>query len=319
MTFPVAPVRASAAGFGQGARHYGLPVLAVGAAATALVVLAAWSDADMLDYGVGVVPAVVPGAAAIMSIAVAGIGLDEHRVTSVVTTVLMAALGLLTAWSVAMLPLDALRVVGLVPLPLSGLGLVARVLLLVSGAAATAPILRSRRRRQVRCASCGRVVPGRLDAIPRWPAIVALVFALPYPTLRIVWAFGGTFGTTGQPLDLEPAVEWGATAVGAALVAFTLVLLVGRGPTWARVLLGLGGLFLGVALAVIGALAATVALSVMVAEGPASSPGAGLAAWTFLIVYGSWFMAGLGVLAGSWRYWARRRDSCSTCRSLLAR
>jgi hypothetical protein len=146
---------------------------------------------------------------------------------------------------------------------------------------------------------------------------VAVVFALPYPVLRIVWALGGTFGTTGEPLDLDPAVAWGATIAGLTLVAFAIVLLVGMGPPWARALLGLGGLVLGVALTVIGGLATDLALTMLATEGAQSSPGAGLVTWTFLLVYGSWFVAGLGVIAGSWRYWARRRVDCPACRMLL--
>jgi hypothetical protein len=100
-------------------------------------------------------------------------------------------------------------------------------------------------------------------------------------------------------------------------VAFAVVLLVGKGPLWARALLGLGGVVLGLALTVIGGLAAALAATVLATEGPQSSPGAGLTAWTFLLVYGSWFVAGLGVMVGSWRYWARRRDDCPACRTLL--
>jgi hypothetical protein len=146
---------------------------------------------------------------------------------------------------------------------------------------------------------------------------VALVFALPYPVLRIVWALGGTFGTTGEPLDLDPAVAWGAAIAGSTLVAFAIVLLVGKGPPWARTLLGLGGLGLGVALTVIGGLAGALALTTLATEGPKSSPGAGLVTWTFLLVYGSWCGAGLGIIAASWRYWARRREDCPACRTLL--
>ena len=133
----------------------------------------------------------------------------------------------------------------------------------------------------------------------------------------IVWALGGTFGTTGQPLDVEPAVAWGVVGAGSALVAFTLLLLVGKGPIWARATFGLGGLVAGLALTVNGGLAAAVAVTKAVTDGLEASPGADLPAWTFLIVYGSWFVAGLGVIAASWRYWAHRRDDCPACGPLL--
>jgi hypothetical protein len=48
-----------------------------------------------------------------------------------------------------------------------------------------------------------------------------------------------------------------------------------------------------------------------------SSRGDELMTWTFLVVYGSWFVAGLGVLTASWRYWADRRDDCPECGPLL--
>jgi hypothetical protein len=282
-----------------------------------MFVLATQVDDETLDYGVGIVPAVVPWLSACLSVVLAVVGLSERRASSSAGSVLIGALGVLTAWSVAMLPIDALRVVQLVPLPLSGWGLVLRVLLLAAATGALVPAMKARRARLERCPACRRVLPGKLDAVPRWPAVVAVVFALPYPVLRIVWALGGTFGTTGEPLDLDPAIAWGAVIVGAALVAFAVALLIGRGPLWARALFGLGGLLLGVALAVMGGLAATLALTMLATEGPGSSPGSGLATGTFLLVYGSWFVAGLGVIAESWRFWARRRGDCPACRALL--
>lgn len=314
----IAPIDPSGAGLIRyPSRRLALPALSVAAAGVAMAVLATQVDGQTLDYGVGIVPIIVPWLAAGLSVVLAVVGLSERRAVSSGVSVLMGALGVLTAWSVTMLPFDVLRVVRLVPLPLSGWGLVLRVLLLVAAVAALVPALRARRARTERCANCGRVVPGRLDALPRWPAIVAVVFALPYPVLRVVWALGGTFGTTGEPLDLDPAVAWGAAIAGFGLVAFALLLLVGRGPSWARALLGLGGLLVGVGLTVIGGLAATLALTTLATEGLGSSPGSGLATWTFLLVYGSWFVAGLGVLAASWRYWARRREDCPACRAVL--
>lgn len=314
----IAPVDPSGAGLIRyPGRRLALSAVAVVAAGAAMVVLATQVDDQTLDYGVGVVPAVVPWLAAGLSVVLAVVASSARRVSSSGASVLMGALGVLTAWSVTMLPFDALRVVRLVPLPLSGWGLVLRVLLLIAAAAALVPALRVRRARMERCPMCGRVGPGKLDAMPRWPAVAAVLFALPYPVLRVVWALGGTFGTTGEPLDLDPAVAWGAAVAGLGLVAFAVLLLVGRGPSWARALFGLGGLLVGAALTVIGGLAATLAVTTLATEGLDSSPGSGLATWTFLLVYGSWFVAGLGVLAASWRYWARRRDDCSACRAVL--
>jgi hypothetical protein len=291
--------------------------LAVLAAAAAMVVLATQSTGEMLDYGVGVVPPLVPWVSAWLSVAVALMGLSERRAVSSAMTVLIGGLVIATAWSITMLPFDALRVVQLVPLPLSVPGLVLRLLLLVAAAAALIPVLNFRRAHQERCPSCGRVLPGGLDRVGRWPAVVAVAFALVYPVLRIVWAMGGTFGTTGQPMNLDPAVAWGVVVVGATLVAFTLILLVGRGPTWARALFGLGGLVAGAGLTVTGGLAAVRSAALITNEGLSSSQGDELMTWTFLIVYGSWFVTGLAVIAASWRYWAHRRDGCPTCGPLL--
>lgn len=295
----------------------GLPAVSVTAAAVAMVVLTMHADEAMFDYGVGIVPIVVPWLTALLSIAVTVVGMTVRGATSAVGSLMIGALVVTTAWSVAMLPFDALRIVGLVPLPLSGWGFAMRLLLLTAAASALIPVLRSRRAEQERCPRCRRVLPGRLDRLPRWPAVVALVFVLPYPALRVVWALGGTFGTTGESLEMEPAVAWGAALAGWTLVAFVVVLLVGRGSTWLRALFGLGGLVLGLALTVNGGLAAMLAATMIVREGVRSSPGAGLESWTFLLVYGSWFLAGLGMMAASWRFWAHRRDDCPDCRSLL--
>jgi DHA1 family inner membrane transport protein len=294
-----------------------LPTLSVVAAATAMAVLATQTTGEMLDYSVGVVPVVAPWLTACLSVAVAVLGLRERWVVSAAGSLLIGALVLVTAWSIVMLPFDALRIVGLVPLPLSSWGLVLRLLLLLAAATALLPAFRIRQAHQQRCPACHRVLPGTLDRVPRWPVAIAVVASLVYPALRTIWALGGTFGTTGEPLDLDPALAWGVVVVGLGLVAFTLLLLVGKGPLWARALFGLGGLAAGLALAMIGGLAATRSATLLATEGLQSSQGDELMTWTFLLVYGSWFVAGLGVIAGSWRYWAHRRDDCAGCRDLL--
>ncbi len=314
----IAPAHPSGAGLIPYAnRRFVLPALSVTAAGAAMVVLATQMDDEMLDYGVGIVPVVVPWLSACLSVAVAAVGLSERRASSAAGSILIGALVVMTAWAVVMLPFDLLRIVGLVPLPLSGWGLVMRLLLLLAAAAALVPALQVRQVRQGRCPACRRVLPGTLDTLPRWPIVVAVVASLVYPVLRTTWALGGTFGTTGEPLDLDPAVAWGVVVAGSALVAFTLVLLVGRGPRWARALFGLGGLVAGLGLTVLGGLGAVSAATTLATEGFQSSQGDELMTWTFLLVYGSWFVAGLGVIAGSWRYWAHRRDDCPACRTLL--
>jgi hypothetical protein len=153
--------------------------------------------------------------------------------------------------------------------------------------------------------------------MPRWPIYLAIAGSLVYPGLRLIWVSGGTLGTTGEKSDVEPALAWTLILASLMLVAFTVVLLIDRGPAWLRALLGLGGLLAGAALVTVGGLGSAMTVSMLFAEGPQVSPGAGLSIWSFLAVYGSWLVTGVGVLAGSWRYWAHRRDDCPTCSLLL--
>lgn len=155
-----------------------LATLTVGAAATAAIVLATRADGEALDYGVGVVPVLVPWLAAGLAVVLALIGWRQRWAASVVGSLFLGALILLTAWSIVMLPFDLLRIVGLVPLPLSGWGLALRLLLLLAAAASIIPALQGRKGHQRRCPACGRVLPASLDRLPRWPMVVALVAAL---------------------------------------------------------------------------------------------------------------------------------------------
>ncbi len=295
-----------------------LRVLAVLASGAAIVMLAGQADDQALDYGVGIVPVAAPWLAACLSVVAAVLSLSARRVSSAAGSLVLGALLVVTAWSVVILPFDALRLVGLVPLPLSAWGTFLRLFLLVGSACALVAGLTVRRASQVRCSECRRVLPGRLDRMPRWPAGVAVLFALVYPALRVGWALGGTFGTAGEPLQMDVAIAWAPVAVGAALVAFAIFLFVGHGPLWVRALLGLGGVGLGLLMVMAGGLAAVKAATDLAAEGSQSvEPGSDLMTWTFVVVYGSWFVAGVGIIFGSWRFWSHRRDDCSACRTLM--
>jgi hypothetical protein len=301
---------------GPALRHLVLPVLAVLASGAAMVMLARLADDTTLDYGVGMVPLPVPWLAACLSIVAAVLWLCGRSASSAAASLLLGALMLVTAWSVVMLPFDALRLVGLVPLPLSGWGAGTRLVLLVAGAAALIPALSARQTSQGRCPVCGRVLPGRLDKLPRWPVGEAVAAALVYPALRLVWALGGTFGTAGETLDMDAAVAWGTVIAGASLVAFATVLLIGRGPLWSRALVGLGGTAAGFMLAIIGGLGTIKSTTMLAIEGLDSITG-DLMTWTFVAVYGSWFVAGVGIAIGAWRFWAHRRDDCPGCGPLM--
>jgi hypothetical protein len=284
-----------------------------------MVMLARQADDGTLDYGVGIVPVVVPWLAACLSVVAAVVLFSGRHMSSASGSLLLAALAVVTAWSVVILPFDALRLVGLVPLPLSAWGAGTRLFLLVGSACALIAGLMVRRTSQVRCAVCRRVLPGRLDRVPRWPAGVAVAFALVYPALRVGWALGGTLGTAGEPLHMDVAVAWAPVIAGAALVVFAVVLFVGKGPLWVRALLGLGGVVLGTLMVMAGGLGAAKAATDLATEGSQSIlPGADLMTWVFVVVYGSWFVAGVGIIVGSWRFWSHRRDDCSACRTLMS-
>ena len=289
------------------------------ASVAAMVVLATRADREVLDYSVGLVPALVPWLAAVLAVAIAVVGLSDGRARSAGASLVVGLVVVLTAWSVVMLPFDALRIVGLVPLPLSGWGLGLRLALVVAAATSVSPALQVQRAHRERCRACGRALPGRFDRLPRWPVVLGTIAALVYPLLRTIWAMGGTFGLSGEPIAMDPALAWGVVVVGVMLVAFAVFLLLDKGPGWARALFGLGGLMPGAALTTIGALAAFGASTMLLREGPWSTQGdEGIRTWIFVLVYGSWCVAGVGVLVGSWRYWAHRRFSCAACGPLLA-
>jgi hypothetical protein len=69
-------------------------------------------------------------------------------------------------------------------------------------------------------------------------------------------------------------------------------------------------------LAITGGLGAVRAASTLATEGLDSVTG-DLMTWTFVVVYGSWFVAGVGIAVGGWRFWAHRRDACARCGPLI--
>jgi hypothetical protein len=314
---PVGPPKAVGPASLHVRRTLVLSVVALVAAAAAILMLAREANGVTLDYEVGIIPVVVPWAAAGAAIAAAILWLSGRSPLSTAASLLLGALVILTAWTVVMLPFDALRLVGLVPLPLSWWGAFTRLLVLLGAACAFLAGQALRQPSQERCPECRRVLPGRLDRLPRWPVGVAVVAASVYPTLRLVWALGGTFGTAGEPLRMGAAEAWGTVGAGAALVAFTVVLFVGRGPRWIRALLGLGGAVLGLLMTVLGGLGALKAAETIVTDGSGAIID-DLMAWTYVLVYGSWCVAGVGIIVGGWRFWSHRRDTCPKCRRLMA-
>ena len=289
-----------------------LAVLALAAAGGAMLVLAYRTGGRVPDYGAGAVPVAVPWLAAALVVVVAVAGLTRVA-ASPTATLLVAPLVVLTAWSDGALLFDALRVVRLVPLPLDVWGFGLRLLLLVGAISATRPIINARHSRQGRCPSCRRWRPGPLARVPRWPAVVGAVFALPYPMLRIIWLLGGTLGTTGAPVDVDPALQFAMASAGLLLLALTTVLVIDRGPTWLRAVLGLAGLAVGIILAATFAPAAVGSLNSLTRVGLTWSPGSDLMGWVFALFYCSWTVSGIGTALGGLRYWIHRRADCTTC------
>jgi len=307
----------SSSGVVRGAdQHRFWAVAALAAAAGAALVLAFRADGWALAYdmdGGALGLAVAPWLALALSAGAALVGLLlSPAIGTRARRVLRVGVVLVTAWSVALLPIDLLRAVRLIPLGLSGWGAGLRVLLVVGAAGAlvaSRPVVR-----RGRCPECGRRPPSAAARLPMWPAWVALAFALPYPLLRTVWALGGSFGTLAGPLVMSPALAWGVVVAGSLLVAFTVVLVVDRGPAWLRWPLGLGGVAVGGALGVLGAQASLGVWGRVITDGTAAvvTSDAELVWWVFAIVYGSWFVGGLAVAVASARYWARRRG-CRAC------
>ena len=115
---------------------------------------------------------------------------------------------------------------------------------------------------------------------------------------------------------MDGAVGCGTVLAGASQVAFATLLLVGRGPLWARALLGLGGTAAGFMLAMTGGFGAVKAATTLASEGLDSVTG-DLMTWTFVVVYGSWTVAGIGIIVGGSRFCSHRRDGCVGCGSLM--
>jgi hypothetical protein len=78
----------------------------------------------------------------------------------------------------------------------------------------------------------------------------------------------------------------------------------------------MGSTAAGFMLAITGGLGAVKAATALASEGLESVTG-DLMTWTFVVVYSSWFIAGVGIAVGGWRFWAHRRDDCAGCGRLM--
>jgi hypothetical protein len=136
----------------------------------------------------------------------------------------------------------------------------------------------------------------------RWYGYAAFILALPYPVLRICWAFGGMIGLTEvgaagsgfAPLII--AIPW----ILAAILSLFLV----STPNWMpRRLLLSAGWTATVTVAMIGPAAFWMIIRSFV-NGGAQGP-KGMAGWIPFLFYGSWFLFAIAIGAATRSYQLR--------------
>ncbi|SKC39918.1 hypothetical protein [Krasilnikoviella flava] len=134
--------------------------------------------------------------------------------------------------------------------------------------------------------------PGR-----RWPRYVALAMCVPYPSLKLYWWLGGTFGRPGGHAEGVPWMEVALFATGA------LVVLGLTGP-WAtgrlRPLLLAAGWLGSTAALTMGALMlfGTLGQLLGLTAGPVDLD-AGAITGLVALTYGSWLLVGVALLAAT--------------------
>jgi hypothetical protein len=196
---------------------------------------------------------------------------------------------LLMVWTSNGLPFDLLRLTPLMPLGVDWPGLVTRALAL----AATIVLAR------ILLALPATPAPTR-PAI--WYGYAAFVLALPYPVLRICWAFGGMIGITipgAAGVGFAPliiAIPW----MLAAAVSLFLVLT----PRWMpRRLLLVAGWTATAIVAMIGPMACWTVITKYL-EGTLSGPD-GMKMWVPCLFYSSWFLWSIAACAATRSYQLR--------------
>lgn len=197
------------------------------------------------------------------------------------------------AWSANGLPFDLFRVARLIPLPVDWRGLATRTLALV----ATLVIAHLALTRPS-AASAG----ASSDRAASWYGYAACVFAMPYPVLRVHWAFGGTLGL-GWP---------GAAGKGFApllitipfLLAAVLSLLLVSPRSWKpRRLLLTAGWTATTIVGMIGPAACWALLSAIFSHRVMAFNG--IAFWVPCLFYGSWFLLAIAIGAATHSYQLR--------------
>jgi hypothetical protein len=196
---------------------------------------------------------------------------------------------LLMVWAANGLPFDLFRVMRLIPVPVDWPGLATRTLALAAvGVLAHLALTRPAISASFRAAS--------------WYGYAAFVFAMPYPVLRVIWAFGGTLG-----------LAWpGAGGKGFApllisipfLLAAALSLLLVSPRRWKpRWLLLTAGWSATAIVGIIGPAACWAIIRALASGHYTSIPGMSL--WVPCLFYGSWFFFAIAVGAATRSYQLR--------------
>jgi hypothetical protein len=164
------------------------------------------------------------------------------------------------------------------------------------------------------CPACGRVdpdpAPARRSALPRLAALT-VAGSLPYGLLKLAWAVGWTGGLTGHAFAGVSFTSpgFGDTAVLVGVSVITAVLMGTRATRrWLRpVLLGVGviGSLMLLPVAAVGAVELA-----PVALGLATIDESEIAAWAFMLVYGSFLVWGSALAALTVTYWRSTRRAC---------
>ncbi|GAA2812017.1 hypothetical protein [Saccharopolyspora taberi] len=269
------------------------------------------------------IPAWVTPAGAIAGIAAAiALPTRRHRTAFTITGVALVLL----LWSAGGLLFDIVMPITWLlvpdwPMPDWPMG-ATRALALTSAILLFRALVRRRRQLRGECLGCGwggEPVRQRL-----WLGYAGLLFGLPYPVLKTIWALGGTIGLD-YPVPERDGFTSGWLVVPVALVGLVLSpALVHRwGRIWPRWVPGLAGKPTPRGLLLFGgwfgsALLLTMGIPAVMLElgftgGVQPRPIPGMHAWPSALFYTSWFFWGLVLTPATRLYQLRTRQRCRSC------
>jgi hypothetical protein len=138
-----------------------------------------------------------------------------------------------------------------------------------------------------------------------WYGYAAFLLALPYPVIRVIWAFGGTIG-------LDHAGDGGVGfapllfAIPWVLAAILSLFLAAPRPWMPRRFLLVAGWTATILVGTLGPLAIWTIITQLVTNTVYSIPG--MALWVPCLFYGSWFLWGIAGAAATYSYQMRSAD-----------